>query len=50
MKKTYINPAIKVVTINTCNILTPASVGNEVSSKPQLSREARFSDFYEEEE
>lgn len=49
MKK-YISPSINVVTINTCNILTPASVGNEVSSKPQLSREARFSDFYEEEE
>ena len=46
MKK-YIIPSIKVVTINACNILTPASAENEYSSKTQLSRRARFSAFDE---
>ena len=49
MKK-YISPSINVVTIKANNILTQHSVNNEVSSASQLSRSARFSDFYEEEE
>ena len=49
MKK-YINPSIEVVTIETTHLMTPSNFSNEKSSASQLSREARFSDFYEEEE
>lgn len=49
MKK-YINPSIIVVTIETTHLMTLSNFSNEQSSASQLSREARFSDWEEEEE
>ena len=57
MKKTYINPTIKVVNIRPMNLLAGSPNGQDVydeaasSGKSVLSRRARFSDWdFEEEE
>lgn len=51
MKKTYCNPTLKVVKIQTTQILagSPQLTGT-YNGGTILSREARFSDFDEEEE
>jgi hypothetical protein len=48
--KEYINPSIEVVTIETTHLMTPSIFTNEQSDAAQLSQEALFSDWEEEEE
>ena len=52
MKKTYINPSLKVVEIKTASILavsTPQLRGTTEDTSGNLGRRARFSNWEEEE-